>query len=71
MSHQTISLPDLWLMIDDLAALCGAWVCAIAARSVPWLELDGLAHQLSSPLPSPLRVEDFSIEHTVLRASRE
>src|SRR6202521_855226 len=36
-SHQAISLPDLWLMIDGLAALWGARVCAISASSVPWL----------------------------------
>src|SRR5437667_8662833 len=53
-SHQPISLPDLWLMIDSLAALWGAWVYTISASSVPWLELDGLAHRLSSPLASPL-----------------
>src|SRR2546427_11175952 len=56
-SHQPISLPDLWLMIDGLAALWGARVCTISASSVPWLELDGLAHRLSSPLASALRVE--------------
>ena len=70
MSHQTISLPDLWLMIDDLAALCGARVCAIAASSVPRLELD---HWLtSSPLRSPPRYDawrNFSIEKTVPRTN--
>src|SRR3979409_1792856 len=37
-SHQLISLlPNRWLMIDDLAALCGAQVCATSASSIgPW-----------------------------------
>ena len=37
-SHQPISLPDLWLMIDGLAALCGARVCTIAARNASGVE---------------------------------
>ena len=68
-SHQPISLPDLWLMIDGLVALCGARVCAICASSVPWLELDDWL--TGSPLRSPPRYawRNRSIEKTVRRAS--
>ena len=68
-SHQPISLPDLWLMIDGLAALCGAQVCTISASSVPWLELDDWL--TGSPLRSPPHYawRNFSIEKTVPRAS--
>ena len=69
-SHQTISLPDLWLMIDDLGALWGARGGAIAASSVPWLELDDWL--TSSPLRLPPRYDawrNFSIEKTVPRTN--
>ena len=56
-------------MIDSLAALWGAWVYTISASSVPWLELDGLAHRLSSPLASRYAWRNFFIEKTVPRAS--
>jgi hypothetical protein len=56
-------------MIDGLAALCGARVCAIGASSVPWLELDDWL--TASPLRLPPRYawRNFSIEKTVPRAS--
>ena len=69
-SHQPISLPDLWLLIDGRVALCGVRVCAIAASSVPWLELDDWL--TGSPHRSPPRYDawrNFSIEKTVPRAS--
>jgi hypothetical protein len=56
-------------MIDGLAALWGARGCTISASSVPWLELDGLAHRLSSPLAPRYAWRNFSIEQTVPRAS--
>ena len=70
MSHQTISLPDLWLMIDDLAALCRARVGAIFASSVSWLELD--VWLTGSPLRSLPRYDawrNLSIENTVPRTN--
>ena len=57
-------------MIDDLATLCGVRGCAIAASSVPWLELDDWL--TSSLLRSPPRYDawrNFSIEKTVPRAN--
>ena len=64
-SHQSCSLPDLWLMIDGLVALCGVRVCAIAASSVPWLELDVW---LARSLPR-YAARNVSMEKTVPRDS--
>ena len=65
MSHQSCSLPDLWLMIVRVAALRGARDGAIVARSVSWLELDVWLTR------SLLRyaARNFSIEKTVPRDS--
>jgi len=70
-SHQLISLPDRWLMIDDLAALCGVQVCAISASSVgPVARVSRLAHQaLLSACLSRYAWRNFSIENTVPRFS--
>src|SRR2546428_8206145 len=68
-SHQRMSLPDLWLMIDGLAALCGARRGAISASSVPWLELDVWLTSSLLRLPPRDAWRNFSIENTVPRAS--
>jgi len=63
-SHQTRSLPDLWLLIDSSWRFCGARVCAITASSVPtWLEL---GVWLTRSLPH-YAARNFSIEKTVPR----
>jgi hypothetical protein len=69
-SHQTISLPDLWLLIDGLATLDRVRSCTIFASSVPWLELDDWL--TGSLLRLPPRYDawrNFSIEKTVPRTN--
>ena len=72
-SHQTRSLPDLWLMIARFVALRAARDGAIVASSVTTV---ARVRRLARPLPSPLRREELlhredgpSRQHVKHRAS--
>ena len=65
MSHQTCSLPDLWLMIGgSWHSAAHAWSRSVTS-SVTWLELDVW---LARSLPC-YAARNFSIEKTVPRES--